>query len=229
MKRTSRKLSLGTLALGLTLTQLVGVSALVSIDTDTNTVINTRAMGVSASTSLTADINGGSSTDTTLDVDSSASGTTGITTMSTGNATLVFPPIMNSKNDLDVYKQSILDAETDIKDIDIDNENELSVSWEHEGKLFGYLPVTVISKTKVETENGTATVKTELPWWSAFITDIVGLNEETDNRLTDSEQIRAYGAAPEDLNLKAQALFTVVTELELDSKANGDAMLYLGK
>ena len=125
--------------------------------------------------------------------------------------------------DFDLYVKSVTSAEAQVSEVDVDEDGAVEVAYEHEGKLFGFIPVMVTSRTSVTAEsNGQARVHARLPWWSFLVSGISGVQSGVETSLNAKEVIKTGSAkASASIRIKlAEAIVSSLKETDTAVKAS---------
>lgn len=221
MKKSLHKQSAILVTLGLL---LLTTSALAAIEADVALNTTVKATGgtlVNTSVNVTSS----SSVQSEAQIQKTTTSST-ITSTADTRTSISLPVNISLDTDLKNYENSILLKEDAVAKINTTSQKEISVEWKHEGKLFGFIPVTVTSKTiVVATETDDAKVTTDMPWWSIFVTGINNRSDEIDVKLEESNAIKAYTSTQASTQIRAQALYEIIKELSVDANVEAEANL----
>lgn len=206
-----------TVMVGL-LASTLTVSAQMSAEIETRATTSVVKINSNANINIT-------STSTTNRQVSSSTGTTSnrapTNTSTSSRSSISLPVNISGSADLTSYENSIMVKEDSVAKINTTSDEEVSVSWKHEGKLFAFIPVTVESETTVESSaDNTANVTTRMPWWVVFVTNIDDRSNEIESNLEQSSVIKAYINAKTSLQAKAAAIYEIISELSINQEAD---------
>jgi hypothetical protein len=174
-------------------------------------------MAITSNTSGT--VSASTSIKTGTDVDMEDNGTV----ESTDESMMITNPVnIKADDDLKTYTSEVQTSEENVSEIDTDSSDSVSVSWENDADLFGFIPVKIDSKTTVSAEaDNTIKVVTKLPWWSMFVT---GVNASTwaqsDMKLQESSEVKENMSPKANAAAKAHVVHAVVSRLSAETKAN---------
>ncbi|HET8580925.1 MAG TPA: hypothetical protein VFL98_00450 [Candidatus Paceibacterota bacterium] len=140
---------------------------------------------------------------------------------STVGATVILPVDVTTKEDLSAYAKSLPAEDPSIVGADASADGSITVEYAQPAKLFGLIPVTIISHTTVTAgEDGNAVVKTTLPWWHILTSssDLASL----DSTLATSPSLAADVTADASASQQAQAIATIAEALAAHAKAQAN-------
>lgn len=125
---------------------------------------------------------------------------------------------VRSDEDLEIFTHNVSESEEKVSSAKVESEEngawEAEVSYEHEGKLFGLMQVTLKSKNTVEIdEEGTLEVHSDLPWWNFMVTKKNHAENEIESRLRDNATIMAAAEVEANAAVKAQVVEAMIAEL----------------
>ncbi len=101
--------------------------------------------------------------------------------------------------DFDLFVQTVKEGDENVVAADADGDDAVEVEYEHEARLFGFIPVTLMSKTSVKTEGGgMPVVKVSLPWWSFLVSGSSELKSSIETSLSANAELSADATAPRD-------------------------------
>ncbi len=131
---------------------------------------------------------------------------------------IAFAADVKSDTDLEVFAHNISETEEKVSEVEVDSEEsgawQAEVSYEHEGKLFGLMQVTLKSKTIVEVdEEGKLEVHSSLPWWNFMVTKKDHAEAEIESRIRNNATIMAAAEVEANATVKAQVVEAMVAEL----------------
>lgn len=129
---------------------------------------------------------------------------------------------VRSEADLEVYAENLAASEERVDEVVVDQDAEgdtrVLVHYEHDGKLFGVMPVTVTSTTKVTfLANGEIKAESDLPWWSFMVTGVNHASNEIESRVLDNPTVMASAEAELSASTKAHVAEAIVAELKAHS------------
>lgn len=129
------------------------------------------------------------------------------------------PSSVRSEDDLEVYTRNVTEMESEVERITIDSsghdEAKVMVFYRHQGKLFGLLPVKVISNTTVVTRaDGSTEVTTRLPWWSMTVSGTEQMKSVIEGSLVNNPTIINSSDSGLSARSKAEIAEAIVTELK---------------
>lgn len=202
---------------------MVATAATVSaIEVDSDSVINTTIktnVNAEANTSLNTNSRNGSSTN----YESSDSVMVKSGQMTGGNGSVSLPSNISTAAQLQSYENNLMTNESEISEINTDEDDQVTVVWSQRGKLFALFPITVSTETSVEVnDDNTSKVSTEKPWWSVFVTDIADFSDEVKAKIESSNEVKAYANAKTNIQAKAQVIYAIVSELKANMQADVD-------
>ncbi|MDO8523911.1 MAG: hypothetical protein Q7R74_01630, partial [bacterium] len=143
----------------------------VSIYGDTSVQVNTT---VGATTTVETGVSGSARVETPsgVNVDVNRSGDDGVE-VTIENKSIGDP-------DFDLLVSTIKTENERVVAVDVDADGAVDVAYKHQGRLFGFIPVTVTSHTTITaTTDGTVTAKVRLPWWSFFVSGVSKIKTDT--------------------------------------------------
>ncbi|MCB9818823.1 hypothetical protein H6788_01450 [Candidatus Nomurabacteria bacterium] len=154
---------------------------------------------------------------TSTEFETEAQNSTSLRVNADGDA-IAFAADVKNDADLEVFAHNISETEENVSGVEVDSEEngawQAEVSYEHEGKLFGLMQVTLKSKTTVEVnEGGELEVHSNLPWWNFLVTKKNHAESEIESRLRDNATIMAAAEVEANAAVKAQVVEAVVAEL----------------
>lgn len=131
---------------------------------------------------------------------------------------IAFAADVKSDADLEVFAHNISETEEKVSEVEVDSKEsgawQAEVSYEHEGKLFGLMHVTLKSKTTVEVdEEGKLEVHSDLPWWNFMVTKKNHAESEIESRIRDNATVMAATEVEANAAVKAQVVEAIVAEL----------------
>jgi hypothetical protein len=129
---------------------------------------------------------------------------------------------VKSDNDLDMFATNIRAKHTEVADIDFKNENEgkgeVTVKYEHKGKLFWLFPVSVESETHVYSDaNSQAVVDTSLSWWSFLVSGINYDKAKLETSIKNDETVKSNISVNASATAKAAVAESVVAKLQANA------------
>ncbi len=191
-----------------------------------NVVTNTSASGTvefdadsSSTTDSIIELELGTETEATSSNDMEVEGQSSTSLrVNTDGVAITLAEDVRSEADLEVYVHNLAATEEKVSEVEIDSDDngawEAKVSYEHEGKLFGLMQVTLESTTVVEVdEDGKLEVHSNLPWWNFMVTKKNHAEAEVESRLRDNATIMAAAEVEANAAVKAQVVEAVVAEL----------------
>ncbi len=200
-----------------------GVDVSVSDDVD-------AALGadISAGASTSAAMNGeekmerededaDASSEADLMSDSSLSvNATGIAIISAGQ--------VESDADLEVFSANVQAREKNVSRVSFDSsssaDTNVSVSYVHHGKLFGFLPVSFRSTTVAEAkEDGKTEVYTVFPWWSSLVSESAAIRSDIESRVKNNPTVQGSLSASASASAKARVAEAIIAEIDAATKA----------
>jgi hypothetical protein len=127
---------------------------------------------------------------------------------------------VNNKGDLETFERTVLRTTPSVVSIDTEsNAQAVSVTWRHNGKLFALIPITVQSKTTVESSEKEGMIVTVWkPWWSFFVTNIAYITDNTEVKLASSADLVNLTNISGSSKAKAQVIDIIIAELMIQSK-----------
>ena len=154
---------------------------------------------------------------TSTEFETEAQNSTSLRVNADGDA-IAFAADVKNDADLEVFAHNISETEENVSGVEVDSEEngawQAEVSYEHEGKLFGLMQVTLKSKTTVEVnEGGELEVHSNLPWWNFLVTKKNHAESEIESRLRDNATIMAAAEVEANAAVKAQVVEAIVAEL----------------
>lgn len=100
--------------------------------------------------------------------------------------------------DFDLLVKSVKEEDANVASADVDADGAVQVEYKHKAHLFGFIPVTLNSKTNVSSDvDGNAVVKVTLPWWSFLFSDASDIKTAIETSLADDAELNAVVTARE--------------------------------
>jgi|SRR3989344_5738237 len=163
------------------------------------------------STMALVDVNIGANSSTT--VDSSATIEVGAD-IEVGSSLQV-----NSDADLEIFSENIVAENDGVAKVKISSEGEeesqVIVFYKQHGKLFGFIPVTIRSKTVVESDRDSEViVKSSLSWWGFLVAKADYNKAELESKIRDNLVVRENIKVDASASAKARVAEAVVTEIQ---------------
>jgi|AntAceMinimDraft_13_1070369.scaffolds.fasta_scaffold13573_2 hypothetical protein len=131
---------------------------------------------------------------------------------------------VESDTDLKVFTDSIITENKDIERaeinsyINVNNQkvSDISVRYKHKAKLFGFIPVNIISQTTLRAEgNKAANVDVSTSWWSFLTTKRTVSSTELKSRIESNSQIINNASVDASTRVKAMIIENMITEIEV--------------
>jgi len=203
----------------------------IEVNADTDVEVETSFEGNGSSSA-------GTRSNSNLDVGVGASESNSARSEATGslevntNGTAVTSAVqMQSDVDFDVFRKNIqmsnkavANIETNVAGRGLDTAAaHVSVAYKHSGRLFGFIPVTLISNTSVYTsEEGETDVQVRLPWWSAFVVKAHYAQTELETRIQNNATVSANAHADASAQAKAHVAEAMIAEIQahIDAQAS---------
>lgn len=131
---------------------------------------------------------------------------------------------VNSESDLNVFSANVSIKDKQVSEVNVDSGNKgesmVEVTYRHKGKLLGFIPVTVKSKTVVEVKSDTKTeVHSKLPWWSFLVIKKNYAKADIESRIKSNNTIRQNAKVNASSQEKAQIAEAVIAEVAADANA----------
>lgn len=130
---------------------------------------------------------------------------------------------VSSEEDLEVYQNNVAVSSEAVASVRFSEQSEdetrVEVDYEHSGRLFGIMPVTVNSKNTVTAyADGTVAVEADLPWWSVMVTHINYDESEITSSLQNNPTIMAGAGVELSAQQKAEIAEAIIAELDAYSQ-----------
>lgn len=143
-----------------------------------------------------------------------------------GDIAIVAAAQVRSDDDLETFERNAAANATSVEAVSIktnaENTTAVEVDYEHPGKLFGLMPVTMTSKAAVTVHNnGVIEVSVKLPWWSIVVGGTEPAETDIETRLRDNPTIMTNAEAGLSARSKAEIAEAIITELEASMTARG--------
>lgn len=199
--------------------------AQVEVGTETNGFLNATTDLVATKTEATVDV------DANVEVGNKATTSTndeGSTTTETDNSTqlrlntegvaVTSSSQVNNSNDLEVFTDNLVSLDDQVQDIQIQTisstKSKVEVTYKHKGLLFGIVPVTLKSKTVVESGDGELEVDSKLSWWGFLVINKNRIEDEITTRVRDNATIMMSTEYQASASAQAEIAEAIVTELD---------------
>lgn len=143
---------------------------------------------------------------------------------------VMFSSQIESENDLEVFSSNVSATNENVAKVDIDTgaegDSEVEVVHKHRGKLFGFIPVTITSTTKVTTKtDGSVEVESNLAPWSFLVTSVNYAKSELESRIRSNATVSANAHVNASARAKAEIAEAVVSEVEAHATAQAVAQI----
>lgn len=212
------KTLLSATTLSLVFTLLPFAAQALVIDTGANGQVTTG--GTVVNTSVDANITASTSANT----EGSANPNEILMTTS-GEAAIMSSAEVHSDADLKNFTTAIATANANVNQVNIGTDHTLSVTYNHKVKLFGFIPMTMQSETRVSADaEGNAQVVTTLPWWKFLVTGDSSIAADVDAALQNSTAVKNYASASGDISANVEAQAAEVIVATLNAKAGVDLL-----
>lgn len=134
------------------------------------------------------------------------------TPSSTGlNVSVTSASSVSTEMDLADYRESVMEEDAAVAEVDAVAGSDVTVSYWHEGRLFGIFPVKVKSETTAAlTTDGDVAVTTHMPWWNMFVTGTGDARAAVDEELSSSTRVAADLKMKEDAAARARLIEAIV-------------------
>lgn len=210
-----------------TLTALVFVPVLsyaqVEVNSETEGFLNATTDLVATDTEATVDVDASVEVDNEIETSTSNDDINSTTNtelslvLNAKGVAVVSPSQVNNSNDLEVFTENTIIREQQVKDIHFDTTSEarskVEVFYKHQGQLLGVVPVTLQSKTTVESGDGELEVDTKLSWWGFLVTDKGRIEKEIATRVRDNATITMSTEYEATASAQAEIAAAIVAEL----------------
>jgi hypothetical protein len=134
---------------------------------------------------------------------------------------------VKTSQDLIVFGSTLAQREENVSTVDFESEeteSKVVVSYNHRGKLFGFIPVTVRSRTVVTTGvNNEVEVNSTLPWWAFLVANENFSKAQIESQIMSNKVIT--GNAQASASAQVQALIAEATIGEIEAQATAAASL----
>jgi len=204
---------------------LLAMLALLPMSTYAQVDIDLDASATTSAETSTDD--GATSSEPLIDIDLEATTTTEVTAdednrdgleINAEGLAVAVAEEVQSDADLEVFAKNLSIREDRVDEVSFETEStgawEARVIYEHEGKLFGLIPVTIKSTTVVEIDSdGEIDVDSDLPWWNFMVTEKNHAAAEIESRLKDNATVMAAAEVEANAAVKAQVVEAIVAEL----------------
>lgn len=130
---------------------------------------------------------------------------------------------VNSEADLKVFSSNASTKNKSVVKINInskdDGESKVEVIYRHNGKLFGFIPITVRSTTILEvTANGETEIKTGKSWYAFLVTGENYTGADVKSRIKNDVIIKSNAKANASALEKAKIAEAIITELSTNAQ-----------
>lgn len=132
---------------------------------------------------------------------------------------------VKSESDLEVFKSNIVIEENNVNRVEIydngEDEVEFEVIYNHNGRLFGVIPVSMKSTTRVEINSDSEIeIKTKMPWWSFLVAKDSYIDGDLETELENNANIQLQLDTNASASAKAQIIEEMIAEIKAHSNAN---------
>lgn len=137
---------------------------------------------------------------------------------------------VKSESDLDVFSSNISKKNSEVSKVETDSntngESEVEVIYKHKGKLFGFIPVTVKSKTVVDIKDDAKTeVHSTMSWWNFMVTGVDYEKNNIESRIKNNSKVQANAQINASAQAKAEIAEAIVAELNNETNVSGNASI----
>lgn len=128
--------------------------------------------------------------------------------------------MVNTAADLEVFKENLVETESDIYAVD-STDSSVTVVFNNKGKLFGLIPASIKSRTVLTTDTeGNFEVKSRLPWWSIFVSKIDHNRANLEAQIKNDAKVKAYLTGGIDAQPKAYLIQEIITQIRMNASTN---------
>jgi len=115
----------------------------------------------------------------------------------------------------EAHAKAVKEDNARVKAADVNADGAVEVTYAHRGKLFGFIPVTLTSKTTVasDTESG-AKVVVQMPWWSFLVSGASKAKADIEAALNASTAIQVNAEAEASSASRARLADAIVASLD---------------
>lgn len=192
-----------------------------NVGTDITGGVKFETTGKSTSSSSTVEVDLGAEQDTDVDseMNNEVNSETSLKINADGVAVNTSSEVQND-SDLEVFASNVASSEEKVGKVSFDSEAsgawETEVIYQHEGKLFGLFPITILSTTKIKVdEDGKLHVDSDMPWWNFLVASKNHAEAEIESRLRDNATVMVGAKVDANAKTKAEVAEAVVSELNV--------------
>lgn len=114
----------------------------------------------------------------------------------------------------------------EISSVNVGTDGSIEVKYRHQAKLFGFVPVTVISRTAVFAESdGSVVVDTRLPWWAFLVRGASQIESEIEASVSAHSAVKAQSETRTAVSGEATITGVAFVEAVVSSVVSADTKL----
>ncbi len=126
---------------------------------------------------------------------------------------------VNTDADLKVFSENVTKKNGNVAKVEVSaegkTESEVKVIYRHRGKLLGFIPVTVRSKTEVLAEaDANLAVSSHLSWWSFLVAKTNYDRAELESQIRENTIVKANAKVDASAGAKARVAEAVIAEIQ---------------
>ncbi len=202
-----------------------------------NTIDATANTGITTKSNTNAGINLDTNTNVRLDSqtnsETNTESNTNLDSMikvdgDTSPITITSSAQVQSENDLEIFTKNHLQKNKNITEVQVANnvnqENNISVTYRHDAKLFGFIPTKVNSKTSVKAQaDGSVKTDVAISWWAFFTTGKTVDRSKLQSNIEGNTRIKNNISANASAQAQAEIVEAITAEIEAHISTKIDA------
>lgn len=131
---------------------------------------------------------------------------------------------VKSDADLEIFSSNVSVEKEKVDKVKIksdeDGESKVEVVYKHNGKLLGFIPITLKSTTSVEANSDSEiVVKTRMPWWSFLVGKVDYSETDIESKIKNNEIVKANAKVNASAEAKAKVVEAIIAEVQADIDA----------
>jgi|CXWL01.1.fsa_nt_gi hypothetical protein len=132
--------------------------------------------------------------------------------------------------DFDLFVQTVKEGDKNVVAADADGDDAVEVEYKHQAHLFGFIPVTLNSKTRLASSpgGGMPVVKVSLPWWSFLVSDASDIRSSIEASLSANAELQADAATRESSSGMSTGRRSKLVEVMVSSLAEVETAIKAG-
>ncbi len=206
----------GTANLEAVVNQTVGHTT-VGTDMSTGVIVDSDTVHTNSTTTVNTD------SDTEVYVGSDEDG---MLQVNSEGVAIVTSAQVHNESDLALFESNMPVKYERVAKIDVDSNNdgetEVVVVYRNQGKLFGFIPVTVKSITTAKVNDASETeITSRMSWWSFLVANKNHSKAEVEERVRNNPAVQANLKANASAQAKAAVAEAIVAEVSAHAEANG--------